>query len=50
MRRLALVIVLACALCGVAYAGEIHTTGAVAPQVPSSAVVEIILAISGIVS
>jgi hypothetical protein len=27
MRRLALAIVLACALSGVAHAGEIHTTG-----------------------
>jgi hypothetical protein len=32
MRRLALTIVLACVLSGVARAGEIHTTGAVSPS------------------
>jgi hypothetical protein len=36
MRRLALAIVLACALSGGARAGEIHTTGAVAPPTPST--------------
>lgn len=35
MRRLALVIALSCILSGVAHAGEIHSTGAVAPQTPS---------------
>ena len=34
MKRLALAIVLACALSGVVQAGEIHTTGAVAPPPP----------------
>jgi hypothetical protein len=34
MRRLALTIVLACVLSGVARAGEIHTTGAVSPSPP----------------
>jgi hypothetical protein len=34
MKRLALAIVLACVLSGVARAGEIHTTGAVAPPRP----------------
>lgn len=36
MRRLALAIALACVLSGVARAGEIHTTGAVAPPPPST--------------
>ena len=36
MRRLALAITLACVLSGVARAGEIHTTGAVAPPPPPS--------------
>lgn len=36
MRRLALVIVLSCVLSGVARAGEIHSTGAVAPPPPST--------------
>ena len=52
MRRLALAIVLACALSGMAHAGEIHTTGAVAPQQPpqaSSSIVVIVLTIMGIV-
>jgi hypothetical protein len=52
MRRLALAIVLACALSGVAHAGEIHTTGAVAPQQPPpapSSIVVIVLTIMGIV-
>ena len=35
MKRLALVITLACVLSGVAHAGEIHSTGAVAPQTPN---------------
>ena len=34
MRRLALAITLACALSAVARAGEIHSTGAVAPPPP----------------
>ena len=34
MRRLALGLVLACALSSIAHAGEIHTTGAVAPPTP----------------
>jgi len=34
MRRLALVVALACVLSGVARAGEIHSTGAVAPPPP----------------
>ena len=34
MRRLALAIALACVLSGMAHAGEIHTTGAVAPPIP----------------
>lgn len=34
MRRLALAIALACVLSGVAHAGEIHSTGAVAPPTP----------------
>lgn len=52
MRRLALAIVLACALSGVAHAGEIHTTGAVAPQQPPqapSSIVVIVLTLMGIV-
>ena len=36
MRRLALAIALACVLSGVVHAGEIHTTGAVAPPTPST--------------
>ena len=36
MRHLALAIALACVLSGVARAGEIHTTGAVAPPAPST--------------
>jgi len=36
MRRLALVITLACVLSGAAHAGEIHSTGAVAPQAPGT--------------
>jgi hypothetical protein len=35
MRRLALGLVLACALSGMARAGEIHSTGAVAPPTPT---------------
>ena len=35
MRRLALAIGLACVLSGMTHAGEIHTTGAVAPPKPS---------------
>ena len=35
MRRLALAIALACVLLGVARAGEIHSTGAVATPTPS---------------
>jgi len=34
MRRLAMAIALACILSGVTRAGEIHTTGAVAPPPP----------------
>jgi hypothetical protein len=34
MRRLALAIALACVLSGMAHAGEIHSTGAVAPPTP----------------
>ena len=34
MKRLALAIALTCALSGVARAGEIHSTGAAAPQTP----------------
>ena len=34
MRRLALAVALACVLSGVAHAGEIHSTGAVAPPTP----------------
>ena len=34
MRRLALAIALACVLSGMAHAGEIHSTGAVAPPKP----------------
>ena len=45
MRRLALVIALACLLSGVARAGEIHTTGAVTPptsgEIPSTGAVAI---------
>jgi len=37
MRRMALAIALACVLSGVARAGEIHSTGVVAPQ-PSGTV------------
>jgi hypothetical protein len=60
MRRLALAIVLACALSGAARAGEIHTTGVarageihstgvVAPQQPlSSAIAVIVLTIISI--
>ncbi len=36
MRRLALAMALACILSGVVRAGEIHTTGAVAPPTPST--------------
>jgi hypothetical protein len=36
MRRLALAIALACVLSGVARAGEIHSTGAVAPPTPGA--------------
>jgi hypothetical protein len=36
MRRLALAIALACALSGMARAGEIHSTGAVAPPTPGT--------------
>src|SRR5690348_11856784 len=36
MRRLALAIAMACVLSGVIHAGEIHTTGAVAPPPPST--------------
>ena len=35
MRRLALAIALACVISGMAHAGEIHTTGAVATPTPS---------------
>ena len=38
MRRLALAIALACVLSGMTRAGEIHTTGAVAPPPPPSTV------------
>ena len=38
MRRLALAIALACVLSGVIHAGEIHTTGAVAPPPPPGTV------------
>ena len=38
MRRLALAIALACVLSGVARAGEIHSTGVVAPPPPPSTV------------
>ena len=37
MRRLAIVIALACVLSGMVRAGEIHTTGAVASPTPSPA-------------
>jgi hypothetical protein len=36
MRHLALAIALACVLSGLARAGEIHTTGAVAPPPPGT--------------
>jgi hypothetical protein len=36
MRRLALVLTLACVLTGVVRAGEIHTTGAVSPPTPTT--------------
>jgi len=39
MRRLALAVTLACVLSGVARAGEIHSTGAVAPQPSGSSIV-----------
>ena len=38
MRRLAFAIALACVLSGVVHAGEIPSTGATAPQPPSSVV------------
>ena len=38
MRRLTLAVVLACALSGIARAGEIPSTGATAPQPPPSSV------------
>jgi hypothetical protein len=37
MRRLALAIALACVLSGVAYAGEIPSTGVAAPSQPTTA-------------
>ena len=37
MRRLALAIALACVISGAIRAGEIHSTGAVAPSTPSTA-------------
>ena len=43
MKRLALAMVLVCALAGVAQAGEIHTTGAVAPQLPPQATSSIVV-------
>ena len=49
MRRLALAIVLACALSGMAHAGEIHTTGATTTQTTSSTVLQMVLTILGIV-
>lgn len=39
MKRLALAIAFACVLTGAVRAGEIHTTGAVAPPTPSTATV-----------
>ena len=52
MRRLALAIVLACVVSGVVHAGEIHTTGVVAPQQPPpapSSLVVIVLTIMDII-
>ena len=37
MRRLALAVALACVLSGVARAGDMHSTGVVAPPPPSTA-------------
>lgn len=39
MRRLTLAVVLACALCGIARAGEVPTTGLVAPPPPPNPVI-----------
>jgi hypothetical protein len=41
MRRLALAVALACVLSGASRAGEIHSTGAVAPPTPSPTPAEI---------
>jgi hypothetical protein len=49
MRRLAMALALACALSNSALAGEIHTTGIVAPQ-DSSVITTVILTILSIVS
>lgn len=38
MRRLTLAVVLACALCGIARAGEIPSTGVIAPPPPPNPV------------
>jgi hypothetical protein len=39
MRRLTLAVVLACALCGIARAGEVPTTGVIAPPPPPNPVI-----------
>ncbi len=39
MRRLTLAVVLACALCGLARAGEIPSTGIIAPPPPPNPVI-----------
>jgi hypothetical protein len=49
MRRLALAVVLACVLSGVARAGEIHTTDAAATQTTGSTVLQIVLTILSVV-
>jgi len=38
MRRLTLAVVLACALCGIAQAGEVPSTGVIAPPPPPNSV------------
>ncbi len=38
MRRLTLAVVLACALCGIARAGEVPSTGVIAPPPPPNPV------------
>jgi hypothetical protein len=50
MKRIALAIALACVLSGTAFAGDVHSTDAPAPQASSSVVTTVLLTIISLVA